>query len=158
MLTDQRVLLFGSLLLILFLFLLYRIQRVKQVWQAYRNLPTYSVFISPLDFLSRLLPRIPWISVGRDFGWENVYQREPLICVPRSHPAHSPFLGVFADSNSDIVHVRSLFQCDTPQLLIADATASRVGQVHKWSFLCSSICPFRLSFKAMWHFPKLLKT
>ena len=37
MLTDPKVQLFGSLLLCSFI--LYRIQRVKQVWQAFENLP-----------------------------------------------------------------------------------------------------------------------
>ena len=132
MLTDQGVLLFGSLLL--FLFFLHRIQRVKQVWQALGNLPTHSIVISPLEVLGGLLPRIPWISDGRDFVWENVYERQPFNYQSTlSHPAHSPCPGVFAASNSEIVHLRSLFPCDAPHLLIADATAAKVGLVCKWS-------------------------
>ena len=57
MLTDPKVLLFGSLLL--FLSILYRIQRVKQVWQVFDNLPAHSKLVSPLHVLNRLLPRIP---------------------------------------------------------------------------------------------------
>ena len=76
MLTDQKVPLVGSLLLCLFI--LYRIQRVKQVWRAFENLPAHSILISPLNILSRILPRIPWISDGRDFSWENVYERQPV--------------------------------------------------------------------------------
>lgn len=136
MLTDQGVL-FGSSLL--FLFLLYRIQRVKQVWQALGNLPTHSIVISPLEILGGLLPRIPWISDGRDFVWENVYERQPLTRVPPSLPAHSPCPGVFAASNSEIVHLRSLFPCDAPYLLIADATAAKVGLVCKWSIVLISL-------------------
>ena len=76
MLTDPKVLIFGSLLL--FSFILYRIQRVKQVWQAFENLPAHPILVSPLSVLNRILPRIPWISDGRDFGWENVYERQPV--------------------------------------------------------------------------------
>ena len=76
MLTDEKVLLFGSLLLCSSI--LYRIRRVKQVWQAFENLPAHSILVSPLNILSRILPRIPWISDGRDFGWENVYERQPV--------------------------------------------------------------------------------
>jgi len=130
MATDQKVPLFVSLLLCLFL--LHRIQRVRQVWKAFGILPAYSVLVSPLDSLSRLIPRIPWISDGNDFSWENVYERQPLLKVPFSYPAHSPCLGVFAASNSDIVHVRSLYPSGTPQLLLADATAAKVGLVSKW--------------------------
>jgi len=87
MLTDQKVLLFGPLLFSLFL--LHRIQRVKQVWQAFENLPTYTRVVSPLNLLSRLLPRIPWISDGIDFSWENVYERQPLPGLSFSYTAHS---------------------------------------------------------------------
>jgi hypothetical protein len=76
MLTDQKVLLLGPLLFSLFL--LHRFRRVKQVWQAFGDLPTYAVVVSPLNLLSRLLPRIPWVSDGIDFSWENVYERQPL--------------------------------------------------------------------------------
>jgi len=38
-------------------------------------------------------------------------------------------LGVFAVSNSDIVHLWSLYPSGTPQLLLADATAAKVGLV-----------------------------
>ena len=73
MLTDHGVLLLGSLLLCLFL--LPRIQRIKQVWQGFGNIPTYSFLVSPISPLSRYLPRIPWISNGADFGWKNPYER-----------------------------------------------------------------------------------
>jgi len=128
--TDQKVLLFASLLL--GLFLLHRIQRVRQVWKAFGNLPAYSILVSPLDLVSRLIPRTPWISDGNNFSWENVYERQTLPRVPFSYPAHSPCLGVFAASNSDIVHLRSLYPSGTPQLLLADPTAVKVGLVSKW--------------------------
>ena len=155
MLTDQKVLLFGPLLFCLFL--LHRAQRVKQVWQAFGDLPAYSIVVSPLNIISRLLPRIAWISDGLDFSWENVYERQLLPRLLFSYTAHSPCLGVFAASNSDIVHLRSLLPSNTPQLLIADATAAKVGLVSNWSPLCS-MCPFRVSFRAVWHSPRLLET
>ena len=76
MLTDQKVLLFGSFLLCSFI--LYRIQRVKQVWQVFETLPAHSILVSPLNVLNRILPRIPWISDGKDFVWENAYERQPV--------------------------------------------------------------------------------
>ena len=75
MLTDPKVLLVGSFFLCSFI--LYRIRRVKQVWQAFETLPTHSILVSPLNVLNRILPRIPWISDGRNFGWENAYERQP---------------------------------------------------------------------------------
>jgi len=145
MATDQKVPLFVSLLL--GLFLLHRIQRIRQAWKAFENLPAHSILVSPLNTFSRIIPRIPWISDGNDFSWENVYERQPLPRVPFSYPAHSPCLGVFAASNSDIVHLRSLYPSGTPQLLLADATAAKVGLVSKWWSSCST-CPFRASFRA----------
>ena len=149
MLTDQKVILVGPLLFSLFL--LYRFQQVKQVWQAFGNLPTHSVLVSPISTLGRILPHIPWISSGIDFSWENVYERQPLPRLSFSYTAHSPLLGVFAASHSDLVHLRSLHPSRVPQLLVADATASKVGLVSKWSPLCSTYL-FRLSFRAVWHF------
>jgi hypothetical protein len=127
MLTDQKVLLLGPLLFSLFL--LHRMKRVNQVWQAFGTLPAYSIVVSPLNILCHLLPRIPWISDGSNFSWENVYERQPLPRLLFSYTAHSLCLGVFAASNSDIVHLRSLFPSETPQLLVADATAVKVGLV-----------------------------
>jgi hypothetical protein len=155
MLTDQKVLLLGPLLFSLFL--LHRFRRVKQVWQAFGDLPTYSIVVSPLNLLSRLLPRIPWVTDGLNFSWENVYERRHLPRLSFSYTAHNPCLGVFAASNSDIVHLRSLFPSKTPQLLVADATAAKVGLFSKWSTLCS-MCPFRVFFIAVRHFPRLFKT
>lgn len=125
MLTDRGVLLLGSLLLCLFL---YRIRRVTQVWQAFGELPTFTIVVSPLNFITRVLPRIPRISDGPDFSWRNVYERQPLPGVRFSSPAHSPCLGIFAANKSDIVHLRSLVARHTPQLLVADATAAKVGR------------------------------
>lgn len=125
MLTDHEVLLFGSLLLCLFL--LHRTRRVRLDWQAFGNLPAYSVLVSPIDDLSRLLPRIPQVSAGRDWGWKNVYERQSILRVRSSVPAQSLCLGVFATSKSDIVQVRSIIPYSTPHLLIADATAAKVG-------------------------------
>ena len=155
MLTDQKVLLFAPLLFCLFL--LHRAQWVKQVWQAFGDLPAYSIVVSPLDIFSRLLPRIPWISAGLDFGWENVYERQLLPRLSFSYTAHSPCPGFFAASNSDIVHLRSLLPSKIPQLLIADATAAKVRLVSNWSPLCS-ICPFRVFFRVVWHSPRLIET
>ena len=76
MLTDPKVLLFGFLLLLLSI--LYRIQRVKQVWQAFGNLPAHSILVSPLDVLSRFLPRIPWITSGIEFSGEAIYECQPV--------------------------------------------------------------------------------
>jgi hypothetical protein len=87
MLTDQKDLLLGSLLFSLFL--LHRFQRVKQVWQAFGDLPNYSIVVSPLNPRSCLLPRIPWISGGVDFFWENVYERQPLPKLLSSYTTHS---------------------------------------------------------------------
>jgi len=122
MVTDHQVLLFGSLLLCLFL---HRIRRVKQDWKAVGNLPARSILVSPLDTLSRIIPRIPRISYGADFSWGNVYERQPLPRVRLFYPAHSTCLGVFAASKSDIIQLRSLFPSCMPQLLLADATATR---------------------------------
>jgi hypothetical protein len=152
MLVDRSGLLFGSLLLCLFL--LHRIRRAKQASQAFGNLPAYFLPVSPVDFLSRVLPRIPWISGGRDYSWEDVYGRQFLPKSLVSCPAHSLCLGVFAASHSDI-YFRSLFPRDTQQLLLADATAAKVGLVSERWPLCSS-CPFRLPFRAMRHFLRLL--
>ena len=41
-------------------------------------------------------------------------------------------LGIFAPSKSDIVQIRAVFPCHTPQLLLADATAAKVGAASKW--------------------------
>jgi hypothetical protein len=146
MLTDQKILLFG--LLLFFLFLLHRIQRVKQVWQAFGDLPTYSKVVSPLSFISRLLPSIPGISGGINFTSENVYERQPLPRLSFSYTAHSPCLGVFAASNSDIVHLRFLYPLQKPHLLVADATAAKVGLVSELLPLCS-IYPSRPSFRTV---------
>jgi len=81
MLANQKDLLFGSLFLGLF-FLLHRIQQVKRVWQAFGNLPAHFILVSPLDDLSRVLPRIPWISDRAGFSWRNVYERQSLSRVP----------------------------------------------------------------------------
>ena len=79
MLTDQKALLFGSLLL--FPFILYRIHRIQQVWQAFESLPARFLLFSPLNVFTRLLPRIPWISDGLALTGENVFERKPV----RSH-------------------------------------------------------------------------
>ncbi len=135
MLTDQKSFLLGPLLLCLFL--LHRIQRIKQVWRAFGNLPAHFVLVSPLNILSRLLPRIPWISAGLDFSWENVYEGQLLPRVSLSYTAHSPCLGFFAASKSDIVHLRSLFPGIIPQLLLADATAAKVYRSRTSGRLCA---------------------
>jgi len=41
-------------------------------------------------------------------------------------------LGVFAASKSDIVQLRSVFRFRVPRLLVADATAAKVGPISKW--------------------------
>ncbi len=85
--TDQKVVLLGSLLL--FPFILYRIYRAKQVWQAFKNLPACSLLVSPLNDFSRLLPRIPWISDGTAFSRENVYERQPVPMSASLTSSHS---------------------------------------------------------------------
>lgn len=129
MLTDHEVLLFGSLLLCLLL--LHRIRRVRLDWQAFGNLPAYSVLVSPIDSLSHLLPRIPRVSAGQDWGWKNNYERLSILRVRSSVPAQSLCLGVFATSKSDIVQVRSIIPYNTPHLLLADATAAKVGALNR---------------------------
>lgn len=124
MMADHKVLHLGSLLLCLFL--LQRIRRVKQAWQAFENLPSYIVLVSPVSLTSRVLPRIPWISDGRDVIWKGVYERQLLPSVRFSSPPHAPCLGVFAASASDIIQLRSLLRYGTPQLLLADTTATKV--------------------------------
>ena len=76
MLTDLKAFLLGSLLL--FPFILYRIHRAKQVWRAFGNVPARSLLFSPLNTFSLFLPRIPWISDGQAFSWEDVYERQPV--------------------------------------------------------------------------------
>lgn len=76
MLTDRRALLLGFLLLCLFI--LHRIRRVRQVWRAFGDLPTYTRLVSPLSVLGILLPRIPLISDGWGFSTKNVHERQPL--------------------------------------------------------------------------------
>jgi len=44
-----------------------------------------------------------------------------------SYPTNGPCLDVFAASKSDIVQLRSVFPDCTPRLLLADATAVKVG-------------------------------
>ena len=129
MFTDHGVLLLGSLLLCLFL--LPRIQRIKQVWQGFGNLPAYSFLVSPFYPLSRILPRIPWISDRADFSWKNPYEREALPGARLSYQAHGLYIGIFAASKADIVQLRTLFPRCVPQLLLADATAAKVRLVTK---------------------------
>ena len=153
MLTDHKFLLSGSLLL--FLFLLNHIRRVKRAWKAFGNLPSYTVFISPVDALGRILPRIPWISDGIEYSWTGVYERQLLPSVRFSSSPHASCLGVFAASESDIVQLRSLLPDATPRLLLADATAIKVESAARRCALCS-ICHFRQSFRAKWHFPGVI--
>jgi hypothetical protein len=75
--TDHGIMLFASLLLFVFLFR--GIQKIKKVWQAFGGIPAYLFLVSPTFPLDRLLPRIPWITAGVDFGWRNVYEREALL-------------------------------------------------------------------------------
>lgn len=126
MLADYEVLLFGSLSL--FLFLLHRIWRVKQDWQAFRNLPAHFVLVSPIDALGRVLPHIPRVSDGMDWCWRNVYESQPPS-VRSFFPAHDPCLGVFTGPQSDIIQIHSLFPSSTPCLILADATATKVRPV-----------------------------
>jgi hypothetical protein len=139
MLTDQRVLPFGSLLLCLFL--LYRIQRVKQVWQAFGNLPAYTIPVSPLSTLGRMLPRIPWISSGFDFSWRNPYERQPL---PRLSPP-----------TQLTVHVQAFSRLPTPISFISGHCfhaiphncCSPMLQLPRWGWspLWSPLCSLSLS-------------
>jgi cytochrome P450 len=71
-------------------------------------------------------------------------------------PAHCLCLGVFAASNSDVIHLRSLVPYNIPQLLIADATASKVGTGF-WVV----VLMFNLSVQVVFHsrtaFPKVTR-
>ena len=129
MLAAHEVLLLGSLLLCLLL--LHRIRRAKRAWEAFGNLPAYTSLISPITALGRIVPRIPWISDGADFGWSNAHKRQVLLGVQYSYLAHDPCLGIFMALKSDIVQVRSLLPYVAPQLLLADAAATKVGKVSK---------------------------
>jgi hypothetical protein len=80
--TDRGIILFASLLLCLFFFR--RIQQIKKVWQAFGGIPAHLFLVSPTFPLHRLLPRIPWISAGVDFGWRNVYERQALLRLSSS--------------------------------------------------------------------------
>jgi hypothetical protein len=138
--------------------LLHHSQRVKQVWQAFGIRPAYSIAASPLDLLSRLLPHIPWILDEINFSWKSQYERQPLPGLSFSYIAHSPCPGAFAASNSDIVHLAPVpVPVKTTQGPFADATAVKVVLVSKWLLLCS-VFPFRVSFRAVRHFPRLCKT
>src|SRR6267154_2408250 len=106
MLTDHEVLLFASLLLSLLF--LHHIRRVKQVWQAFGDLPAITLLLSPTAIFDVLLPRIPWIAGGPDFSWRNAYERQ-FPGVWFSYLAHRLYIGVFAASKSDTVQLRSLF-------------------------------------------------
>ena len=85
MLTGLELLLIPGSLILCFL-CLRRVQRAKHAWQRFRNLPAYSIFVSPIGIFGRFFPRIPCISAGADFNWRNVYQRQPL---PRFGFLHS---------------------------------------------------------------------
>jgi hypothetical protein len=100
MLTEHGVLLFGSLLLSLLL--LHHIQRLRQVWRALGNLPAHYLLVSPSTPLGFVLPRIPQVSGGADFGWRNVYERKALPGVWFSYPAHGPWKG-FSRHSSPIL-------------------------------------------------------
>ena len=155
MLTDHKFLLSGSLLLCLFL--LNHILRVKRAWKAFGSLPSYTVLVSPVDVLGLILPRIPCISDGIDFGWKGVYERQPLPSLRFSSSPHASCLGVFATSEPDIVQLRSLLPDATPRLLLADAAAIKVESVARRCVLCS-ICHFRQYFRAKRHFPSIIET
>jgi len=127
MLTDHGILLFASLLL--GLLFLHRLQQIKQVWQAFGNIPSYFLPISPASPFSLVAARISWISGGEDFVWRNGYERQDPHEVYCSYSAHGLYIGIFAASNSDIVHMRSLSPFGVPLLLLADATATKVGPV-----------------------------
>ena len=135
MLTDHKFLLSGSLLLSLFL--LNHIRRVKRAWQAFGNLPSYTVLVCPFEALGYVLPRIPWISAGIDFSLTDVYERQLLPSAQCSSSPHASCLGVFAASEPDIVQLRSILPDATPRLLLADATAIKVESVARRCALCS---------------------
>ena len=125
MLTDHEILLLASLLLCLFF--LHRIQQIRKVWQAFGNLPAYPLLVAPTATLDRVLPRIPWISGGGGFGWRIGYEGQALSEYIFPYAAHGLCIGIFATSKSDIVQLRSLIPYGVPHLLLADATAAKVG-------------------------------
>ena len=79
MLTDHGTLLFA--VIPLGLLFLHRIQQLKSAWQAFENLPSYSLLVSPGTTLYNIVPRIPWISGGDGFVWRNNYERQVLSGV-----------------------------------------------------------------------------
>ena len=127
MLTDHKFLLLVSILLCFVV--LCRIRQLKQVWQVFGNLPASFIVVSPVSVFGQHLPRIPWISPGVDFGFRNAYERRSLLTVQLFYPAHRQCLDIFAASKSDIVQLRSLFPNHVPELLLADATAAKVGLI-----------------------------
>ena len=126
MLTDHKVLLLASV--VLGLLCLRRIQRVRQAWQPFGNLPAHFIIVSPIGIIGRFFPRIPWVSAGADFNWRNAYERQPFPSMFDFQLVSRSILDIFAKSNSDVVLLRSLYPTSTPQLLLADATTSKVGQ------------------------------
>ena len=127
MLTDHGALLFAAIPLCIFF--LRRIHQIKSVWQAFGNLPSYSLLISPATTIYNIVPRIPWIPGGDGFVWRNSYERQVPPGVYITYPAHDPHIDIFASSKSDVVQLRSLFPFGIPQLVLADATAIKVGPI-----------------------------
>ena len=73
MLTDHGALLFAAIPLCLLF--LHRIQQIKNAWQAFENIPSYSLLVSPATAIYDIVARIPWISGGDGFVWRNSYER-----------------------------------------------------------------------------------
>jgi cytochrome P450 len=79
------------------------------------------------------------------------------LCSQNGFPIHLTIhVGTFAASKSDIVVLRSLFPAYRPQLLLADATATKVGRV-----LEVMVFMFKLSVQAILQdraaFPKVAR-
>ena len=148
MLTDQRALLLGSLLL--FPCICYRLHRVKKVWQAFESLPARSLLLSPLIIFTRLLPRIPWISDGLALSGENVFERK-----------HVPMSAFLSSSHSMPRRVRSFRFRYCPAAITVSVRYPATSTRRCYSYQGGTslqvsafmlIYPCRQSFRATGHF------
>ena len=72
MLTSSGTLIFGIPLLSLVV--IWRLYQIRRAFGHFSHFPTYSTLVSPVYPLGRTLPRIPWVALGSNFGWRDVYE------------------------------------------------------------------------------------